>query len=115
MLSGLPALLPTAARPAATTPAIVASAKSAVFLRTRFIHLQRTTVHFLTVQTLNGLHRFVPVRHFDESEPARLARIAVPDDTSALHSAKVGKSDLEFFFRGLVRKISYENVRHAVF
>ncbi len=67
-----PATLPPA--PAAAAPGLVL----------RLVDFERTAIHVLTVQVLNGACS-IGARHFDEPETARTARIAIVDQGNRIN------------------------------
>src|SRR5262245_16527979 len=56
----------------ATTESASATARAG-FLRLRFIHRQRTTLHFVPIKAFNGVLRLVVVAHFDKTKTPRAA------------------------------------------
>jgi hypothetical protein len=52
------------------------------------------------------------IGHFDKSEAARLAGVAIAYYAGFLNGAVRGKSSLELGLRGLISKVSNKNIRH---
>jgi hypothetical protein len=98
---------------AATVAAAAATAEStALGAGTRFVHVQRAAVQFLTVQGLDGFHGLGLIGHFDKGEAAGLAGVTIAHNAGLFHSAVRGKSRLELRLRGLISKVSNKNIRH---
>jgi hypothetical protein len=115
-------LLPAGFAPAtaaATTESTTAAASAAATAestalgaRTGFVHIQRATVQFLTVEGFDGLHRFSLIGHFDKGKATRLAGVAITNYASFFNGAVRGKRSLELGLRGLISKVSNKNIRH---
>jgi hypothetical protein len=71
---------------AATARTAATTAAAATLTGFGFVHLERTALKVLAIERLHGARR-IRVRHFDESEPARAARITVSDEGQRLHGA----------------------------
>jgi len=54
----------------------------------------------------------VRIRHFDECEAARLARVTVGNDIHALHAAVCGESRMEIVLGSLIAEISDKYACH---
>jgi hypothetical protein len=98
----------------ATEPASAARAESASTFRlgSRLIDGESASAEFLAIKLSNGLGGRVVVRHFNEPEAARLARVAVCHDPHLLHFAESTEQIPEFVFSGGKRKVAYEKVLH---
>lgn len=115
----LPARFATLASAIAARTAAAAAAKTTapataatLFARTRFVYVQRTAVHFLTVNCIHRFARFRRIGHFHKSKPAGLSGIAIANYADALDSAVLGKRGFKLSLGGLVGKISYEYIGH---
>ena len=79
-----------AATAAGTTPAApsleaATAARAAAFgTRTGFIHVNGASTQLSSIQSRDCGLRFIGVRHFDESESARLTGLPVIDDGNAI-------------------------------
>jgi hypothetical protein len=91
-------------------PAVTATG----WLRPCFVYVQRSTVEFGTIQLSNGRLGCVRFRHFDEREAARLARLAICDDTHSLHTSVSGESSLKIILGSLITEISDKYVGHSM-
>jgi hypothetical protein len=87
-------------------------ATPALRLRTRFIDGEGASTELLPIKLSNGLGGRVIVRHFDESESAGLARVAVCHNPHLLHFAESTEQIPEFVFSGGKRKVAYKKVLH---
>src|SRR5688500_9310205 len=75
-----------------TTAPTTSAAEAATAARLRLaglglVHGQSTSLEIRIVQRRNGSCRFLRVRHFNEAEAARAARLAVHDDLRPSHVA----------------------------
>ena len=104
------AFTPSAA--AATVAAASAAAATAGRFGPGFVHVQRSAVELGSVQLRNRVLGVALLRHFDESETTRLARIAVRHDVYAFHVAKLRKGSMQIFLRRLIAEITDKNVAH---
>jgi hypothetical protein len=115
------AAAPTAATTAmaaasAAVPASPATAAAAALcLGTCFIHYEVSPPEILTVQGVHGLIRFFVIRHFDESEAARLSREPIANQIDAGGSyADLRKPLVELVFRRGKRKITDIELLHLL-
>lgn len=65
--------------------AVAASASGAFGFGTGFIHIDGASAQLRTVQPGDGLLALFGVRHFNESEPARTASVAIGENADAIH------------------------------
>jgi hypothetical protein len=106
---------PTAVEPTAiglaakesTTPVAAAAAAATAAARfvLRLIHLQRAAAEVFAIERL---HRFLRVgaRHLHEPEAARLARVAIVDESDLFNRAMGGEQLTHAVFRGTEGQIS---------
>jgi hypothetical protein len=73
---------------AATTTATAAAKSAALGLGARFVDGEIATIEVAAVELLHRRFSFAVVSHFHESEPARLAGIAIANDVDVVHLAK---------------------------
>jgi hypothetical protein len=94
------------------SPAIPARAKAARTgttprsFGTRFIYIQRSTVEIRAIQLSDSGLGCARVRHFDEREATRLARVPVGDDIHAFHAAVSSESRVKIILGSLITEIS---------
>jgi len=98
----------TAAATAATEPATAAA--RAGFLRLRFIHRQRTTLHFVPVKAFNSGLRLVVVIHFDKTKTPRAASKFICDDIYGRDCTDLTEKRLELCGGRIKGQISYEQL-----
>src|SRR5262249_3751125 len=79
----------------------------------RFIDLQPTSVDLFVVQRIDRLVRR-RVFHFDETEAARTAGIAIGDDRGRTNVAVGREQLLEVTIRGAPRQISNVDLLHSI-
>ena len=96
----------SAAAPAARTRAAVAcagapTARTALWLRPRFIHDQVPIPEEAAVQHFDGFRRLFLGAHLDEPEAPRPPRELVGDDAHGLDRARLSKQLAQIFFCGL--------------
>jgi len=105
----------TATTASATTTAAESTSTTATTgrLRTRFVYVERATVHFRTVQLGDRVFRVPLFRHFDEGEAARLTRIAIRNNVYTLHIPVLGKCGVQFVLRSLIAQISDKDIGHS--
>jgi hypothetical protein len=102
----------TTAAVASATTAAVASATTATasaasaFTRAGFVDHQRASADIAAIDGGNCLLRFVFGCHFDKSEAARLAGVAIRDDLSGSHVAGLSEQVMEFLVGHLVAQIA---------
>jgi hypothetical protein len=104
----------TATTPAAVSPAAPATAAAGSFcLRTCFVHHEVAPAKILTIQRIyRAVCVFIAI-HFDEREPARLARKAVADEIDAGRCYTDLREPLvELIFRSGKRKIPNIELLH---
>jgi hypothetical protein len=106
----------TTATESATTAAATASTESttaaarAGFLRLRFIHRQRTTLHFVPIKAFNSVLRLVVVAHFDKTKTPRAASKFICDDIYGRDCTDLTEKRLELCGGRIKRQISYEQL-----
>jgi hypothetical protein len=91
-------------------PGTATTAAATLFARPGFIYVQRAAVKFLAVQAVDGIGSFVPVRHFNEGEAARLPRVTIRYDANALDGAILGKRSMQLVLGRLVGEVPYKDV-----
>jgi hypothetical protein len=100
----------------ATTAAATAATESttattrAGFLRLRFIHRQRTTLHFVPVKAFNSVLRLVVVAHFDKTKTPRAAIKFICVDFYGRDCTDLTEKRLELCGGRIKRQISYEQL-----
>jgi hypothetical protein len=96
---------------AATTATESATATArAGFLRLRFIHRQRTTLHFVPIKAFNSVLRLVVVAHFDKTKTPRAASKFICDDIYGRDCTDLTEKRLELCGGRIKRQISYEQL-----
>jgi hypothetical protein len=115
-MAAAPTAASAMATPSAAVPAAPATASSAALcLGTCFIHHEVSSAEILTVQGVHGLIRVFVIRHFDESEAARLSREPIANQIDA----RGGYTDLreplvELLLRRGKRKITDIELLHLL-
>jgi hypothetical protein len=99
-----------------TTAATTAATESATttaragFLRLRFIHRQRTTLHFVSIKAFNSVLRLVVVAHFDKTKTPRAASKFICDDIYGRDCTDLTEKRLELCGGRIKGQISYEQL-----
>jgi hypothetical protein len=93
----------------ATTESTTATARAG-FLRLRFIHRQRTTLHFVSIKAFNSVLRLVVVAHFDKTKTPRAASKFICDDIYGRDCTDLTEKRLELCGGRIKRQISYEQL-----
>jgi hypothetical protein len=109
-----------AAAPAAATTAAVATAPAAatttrataLSFRTSFVDVKSSAADFLAVNGINRTITFRVIRHFDEGEPSRLARITIGDNVHSIYTAVRLKQRTDILFGRTETQVSNKNVLH---
>jgi hypothetical protein len=104
-------------------PAVVVAARSttataagsAIGLRAGFIDGHRASIQFMAAQALDGAHPLGVRAHLDESEPFRLARIAIGYDADAIDGSVLLKQRSDRILGRAEAEISYKYILHVVF
>src|SRR5262249_11099745 len=110
------AAAPIAATTAEPTAATAAAAESTARPRVarrappRFPHVERATLEGPPVELLDGALGVGAVRHLDEAEAARTARLAVGHDLCRRALTDLPEVRLEVLARGLIRQIPYKQL-----
>jgi hypothetical protein len=116
ILIAIPATAPTAvpgsASPAISPPPTTASA--ALDLRTRFIHIQRSSADLSAVQRCNGLLSVFCTRHLHEAEASRAPGIAVSHNADAVNLSVYLEELAQFVFRCVEIEVPNKDVLHAI-
>jgi hypothetical protein len=98
----------TATRPSALTAEAATAPRGATrFLRTRFIHRQRTAFNALAIEGGNRRLRRLFRLHLDKAETFRALRLTVRDHLRRCHDAVLGKHLLQIAFLDVVTQIAY--------
>jgi hypothetical protein len=92
------------------TAATTTAATAAGFVL-RFVDLERTATHVLTIQVLNGA-RSIRTGHFDEAEATRTAGIAIVDQGNRLDRAMLFEQRANGGFVSREGKVAYVNLTH---
>jgi hypothetical protein len=105
----------TATESATTTAATAATESTtatarAGFLRLRFIHRQRTTLHFVPIKAFNSVLRLVVIAHFDKTKTPRAASKFICDDIYGRDCTDLTEKRLELCGGRIKRQISYEQL-----
>ena len=87
----------------------IAGALAAVFSRPGLVDVERPALQVRPVQAANGLLRGVVVGHFDETEPARSARLTVRDHLRAHDLPKGGKGITQLVVARVETEVANEN------
>jgi hypothetical protein len=90
----------------------LSSPRSRAFAFLGFIHAQRTASQVLAVEALNGT-RGISRGHLDESETARLAGIAIGDDSHRLHRSVLGEQLADLSLGSRKRQVSNVDLCHG--
>lgn len=101
--------------PAFVATLTAATAAGARCLGTSFVHVERSATEIFPVETVDGAVRLRIVRHFNEREAARLARIPIRYDTCAFHCSVGFKHGTKFNFASSEAEITNKNIFHFHF
>jgi hypothetical protein len=96
----------------ASTEAIAAATAAALFAGPGFVHIQCAAVQLISIQRAHCTGRLVGIRHLHECEATGLLRIAIANNANALNCTVLAKRLFQLIFRGLVGKVSYEDIGH---
>ena len=110
-------VVPTASAPsavAAATATATATAAATIFARAGFIDRQGTAVELLAIHRFDRSLGFLIVRHFDEAETLRSARITVRHDAHAIHGSVRLEQRTQVTLGRTEGEISNKNVSHLV-
>jgi len=99
----------TTAAATAATESTTAAARAG-FLWLRFIHRQRTTLHFVPIKAFNSGLRLVVVAHFDKTKTPRAASKFICDDIYGRNCTDLTEKRLELCGGRIKRQISYEQL-----
>src|SRR5690349_4188206 len=108
LLRGLEAAAATAA---ATTTEV--ATRGAALALLGFIDLQRTTTEVFAIERLHGAGG-IGIRHFDETETARAAGLAIVHERHLVDGAVGCKEGAHLIFGGRERQISNVKFRHGI-
>ena len=101
----------TAAAVTTAAAATTATATATTFPLACFIHAQLAAFDVMAVQARNRSLR-VRVRHFDETETAKAAGLAIVDQPHRVHGAVLRKQHTDRFFIGGIRQVAYVDPGH---
>jgi hypothetical protein len=107
---------PAAAAAAAEAPAAAATAAAAATRLTflSFVYANGTTFNQRAVQLRDCILRFLRAAHRDETEPTRLAALAIGDDVNVHHFADRSEGGTQRLRRRLKRQIAYvQTITHG--
>ena len=96
---------------AAATTAAATAAATATFPLACFIHAQLAAFDVMAVQARNRSLR-VRVRHFDETETAEAAGLAIVDQPHRVHGTVLRKQHTDRFLIGGIRQVAYVDPGH---
>jgi hypothetical protein len=100
----------------AASAAIPSARRSAAFAtRPRLIHLELTAAGRRSIQASDRLGRFLVIRHFDESEPARASGLAVHRHVYTRHGAKWFEQRTQLTLTRLKIQIPHKQTLHLPF
>jgi hypothetical protein len=85
---------------------------AALFSRPRFVDAQRASADVFTVELRNGRFGFALVRHLDEAEAARAARLAIHEDLDGRNFTKRTESIAKLVFAHAIRQIANVDIHH---
>jgi hypothetical protein len=97
---------------AAAAAAAARTSSTAFGLGARFVHLQVAAAEIFAVERGDGLGGFVVIRHFNESETAGAAGLAVHYDVNARDLTEGLKQRLQIALGGLKTHISNKQILH---
>src|SRR5688572_5736555 len=78
----------------------------------RFVDAQRTPAEIFTVELCNGRFGFALVRHLDEAETARPARLAVHEDLDGRNFTKRTEGIAKLVFAHAIGQIANVDIHH---
>lgn len=81
-------------------------------LRTRFIHIDRSSSELTAVQSRNGLVPFFCICHFYETESPRSSSFAIGENTDAIDRPIRFEDLAQLFFRSVKTEVPNENIFH---
>ena len=90
------------------------AAPGTLLTRPGLVDVHGAAVQLTAIQRLDGFGCIVAAGHLDKREAARLAGVTVTHDADPFDRAVGGKCSLKLIFRGLVGKVSYENIGHLL-
>jgi hypothetical protein len=95
---------------AAATAIAAVSAAPAVFLRPGLVHIERSAIHLVAVETGNGLYALAVIAHFHECEASGLPRIAIGYDIDTVNRAVRLKKGPKPIFGSAEAEVSYKYI-----
>lgn len=108
------ALLPAPVPAAATAIAAVSSA-SAVCLRPGLIHVERSAIQLVAIESGNSLYALAVIAHFHECEASWLPGIAVGYDVHTVNRAVRFKKGSKPIFGSAEAEVSHKYVFQLIF
>src|SRR5688572_14802710 len=78
----------------------------------RFVDAQRTPAEIFTVELRNGRFGFARVRHLDEAETARPARLAIHEDLDGRNFTKRTEGIAKLVFAHAIGQIANVDIHH---
>lgn len=97
--AGRPSTTTTAAAETIPATAATAAAKSAIWLRPRFVYVNRSAVQLRSVQSIDRLVGFSLVFHLYERKTSRTPRVPICHDASAADDAETFEQAAHRLFR----------------
>jgi hypothetical protein len=91
-----------------------ATTTEALFLRTRFVDLERSAPDFFSVESRDRFFGFIRIRHFYESEASRTSGLPIGHYAHPLNRSMRFEQRSKFGFCRAVGKVSYKQVLHDV-
>src|SRR6185436_9294612 len=80
--------------------------------RPRFVDAQRPAADVFAIELRDGRLGFALVRHLDETETARAARLTIHEDLDGRNFAKRTEGIAKLVFAHAVRQIAYVDIHH---
>jgi hypothetical protein len=96
----------------AETAATVAAPAATVFLRTSFVHIQRSPLEIPAVDFGNGSVPLGIIAHLNESKAPGLTRIPVRDNANAVNGPICFKHRSNRVFGSAEAEVPYKNIFH---
>jgi hypothetical protein len=111
----IPVAIATAVKTTATTTAAATTARpttAACGFRPSFVHLQSSSTHFFSIESLHGLGSFRIVGHFNEGESTCTSRFTVHGNVNPRHLSERFEERAQLRFRRLEIHVPDKHVLH---
>jgi hypothetical protein len=99
---------------AAKSATVTVSSAAPLGFGARLVHIQRPSPQLAAVECGDSFVAFFRVHHFDETESARTAGIAISQDRNAVHLSVCLEHLSQLIFRGVEIEIAHEDILHAL-